>query len=174
MSVKTKLQNFLHERAMRKYRETNLNGAREDLFTQISHVGILFDANESQDRDAVLDYAERLRAEGIKVWLFGYFNSKIEGVTFKFDYIDLSQLNFSFLPKGEKIKAFIETPFDLLINLDTSVHAPLNYVAAASKAQFKIGPSKGNAMHYDLMIESREKELGKYIDQIRMIFNKIA
>ena len=52
MSVKTKLQSFLHERAMRKYRDTNLNGAREDLFTQIGYVGILFDANESRDRDA--------------------------------------------------------------------------------------------------------------------------
>jgi hypothetical protein len=174
MPLTTKLRNYLHERALRKYRGTNIDHAPVDLFNQIKSVGILFDANDARDRDAVLEFTAQLKAEGIDAWPFGFFNSKIEGLTFNFDYIDLNQLSFAYLPKGERIRKFIATEFDLLVNLDTAQYAPVNFIAAASKALFKIGPARGNPAHYDLMIDTAEKDLRKYIIEIRTTFNKIS
>jgi hypothetical protein len=174
MAMMLRLKDFLHNRIVGRYHETNLEKAPADHFSSIRSVGILFDAADSRDRDIVLDYAEQLRSQGIQVWPLGYFNSKVEGITFKFDFIDLTKLSFAFIPKGERVKEFIAKPFDLLVNLDSSLHKPLNYIAAASKALFKIGPANGNHQHYDLMIEMQEQDISKYIQEIRKTFNKIS
>lgn len=173
MPVISRLKTFLHKRAIAKFRGTNLNKLPENHFSSIKSIGILFEAIEAKDREIVLEYAELLKKMGIDVWPFGFFNSKIKDITFPFEFIDLTHVTFAFLPEGKRIAEFIATQFDVLINLDTSSHRPLNYIAAASKALFKIGPAHGNHAHYDLMIEMHEKDLARYIQDIRTTFNKI-
>ena len=173
MPVISRLKTFLHNRALARYPGTNLNMLPENHFSSIKSVGILFEAMDAKDREVVLGYAELLKKMGMDVSPLGFFNSKIKDITFPFDFIDLNNITFAFLPEGEKISKFIATPFDVLINLDTSSHRPLNYIAAASKALFKIGPAHGNHTHYDLMIEMHEKDLARYIQDIRTTFNKI-
>ncbi len=167
------LKKFLHNRAIGKFRSTNLNRLPENHFSTIRSVGVLFEATDAKDREVVLDYSSNLRKSGIEVWPFGFFDSKIKDITFPFDFIDLKSITFAFLPEGERIAKFIATPFDVLINLDTSSHMPMNYIAAASRALFKIGPAHGNHAHYDLMIEMHERDIAGYIQEIRTTFNKI-
>lgn len=174
MTLLLDLRDFLYRRALRKFKDTNLSKAPDNHFGQIRKVGIIFDANEAKDREAVMAYADRLRKTGINVWIFGYFNTKIEDITFPFDFIDTTSLSFAHLPKGEKIRDFIGTKFDVLINLDTAQYPAVGYIAAASQALFKIGPANGNPAHYDLMVESSSQDLRKYIDDIRTIVNKIS
>ncbi len=173
MSLTRRLKTFLYDRAIGKYRETNLNHVRENHFSSIRSIGILFEATDSADREVVLAFANQLRETGIEVWPLGYINSKVDGITFRFDFIDLNQLSFAWLPKGDHVTKFISTSFDVLINLDTEMHKPLNYIAAASKALFKIGPAQGDHKHYDLMVEMPEKDVSRYIQQIRNVFNRI-
>ena len=173
MPMIRRLKTFLFERAIGKYRETNLSHVPENHFSAIRSIGILFEATDAADREVVLAFAEQLRETGAEVWPLGFINSKVDGITFRFDFIDLTQLSFAWLPKGEHVRKFIATPFDVLINLDTNTHRPLNYIAAASKALFKIGPAQGDHSHYDLMIEMQEKDVSRYIHEIRSTFNKI-
>jgi hypothetical protein len=173
MPVIARLKKFLYQRAIRRYRSTNLNKVPENHFSVIRSVGILFDASQAHDREVILAYAERLRGSGIKVSLCGFFNSKVEGITFPFDFIDLKSVSFAGLPRGEHVEKFIEAPFDVLINLDMSLHRPLNYIAAASKALFKIGPAEGDQRHYDLLIGIPDRNMEKFIHEIRTTFNKI-
>jgi hypothetical protein len=120
-----------------------------------------------------MEYRSRLQHTGITVTLFGYFNSKVEGITFPFDFIDLDNLSFAYLPEGEAVRKFIATPFDVLINLDTEMYKPISYIAAASHALFKIGPAEGDHNHYDLMVTTHGKDVNQYIEQIRSVFNRI-
>lgn len=174
MPIVDKLRDYLHTRALRKFKATHLSQAPHNHFGQIRKIGILFDANEAGDREAVIEYADRLRKTGINVWIFGYFDAKIEQVTFPFDFFDKTHLSFAHLPKGEKVQQFINTRFDVLINLDVEQYPALNYIAAASQALFKIGPATADPLHYDLMIGSGSDNLRQYIDQIRSVFNKIS
>lgn len=173
MPLISRLKSFLHKRAVDKFHTTNLSKAPANHFSSIKTVGILFDATHDVERDTVLGYARRLREEGIVVALLGFFNTKVEGIDFNFPYIDLKNLSFSQIPHGSQVEHFIQTPFDVLINLDTAMHKPLNYIAAASKALFKIGPAEGDHKHYDLMIAAPNHDLTNYIEQIKTTFNKI-
>jgi hypothetical protein len=174
MALLSNLRKFIYDRALRKYRSTNLQKVSDHHFSNIKSVGIVFDANEAQDREAVMAYVQRLQNSGMDVWPFGFFHTKIDGVTFPFDFIDITELSFAKLPKGERIREFIQMPFDVLINLDTRLYPPINYICAASQALFKIGPAHGNPEHYDLMIETHEQHLNKYIEDIRKTFKKIS
>lgn len=173
MPLFSRLKSFLYQRAVNKFHSTNLAKAPAGLFSSIKSVGVLFDATHASDRELILGYANDLRAKGISVSLLGYFAAKIEGVDFKFDYIDLKNLSFAYIPHGEQVRTFINAPFDVLINLDSSMQKPLNYIAAASKALFKIGPAEGDHRHYDLMVTAPDKDLNTYIQHIKSTFNKI-
>jgi hypothetical protein len=174
MPLLSNFRKFLYQRAVRKYKSTNLEQVPDRHFVNIKSVGIVFDANEAKDREAVMAYVERLQNSGMEVWPFGFFDTKIVGVTFPFDFIDVTHLSFAQLPKGDRIREFIQAPFDVLINLDNLLYPPINYICAASQALFKIGPAHGNPDHYDLMIETHEKSLNKYIEEIRKTFKKIS
>lgn len=173
MALVLKIKDFLFKRALRKYKSTNLNHAPADLFAQIKTVGILFDAAEAKNREVILDYAGKLNSSGITTQLLGFIPSKVNGVSFSFDFIDVKNLSFSGIPQGQAIDNFINNRFDLLINLDTSMHKPLTYIAVASKAFFKIGPAHGEHHHYDLMISMQGNDIATYIQEIRTTFNKI-
>ena len=174
MPFLTRLRRFIYERALGRYTTTNVHQIGEKHFAEISSVGIVFDANEAADREAVLKYVDRLRNSGIEVWPFGFFHTRIMDVTFPFDFIDNTNLSFARLPKGERVREFIQTPFDVLINLDTVLYPPINYICAASRALFKIGPANGDPAHYDLMIDTHENTLERYIEEIRKTFKKIS
>ena len=169
----SRLKTFLYRRAIGKYRSTNISKVSENHFKKIRTVGILFDANDTKGREAVIGYRQQLQESGITVSLFGYFNSKVDGITFPFDFIDIRDLSFAYLPEGDRVRQFISTPFDVLINLDTQMHKPMSYMAAASRALFKIGPAQGDHNHYDLMIATEGNDIALYIEQIRSVFNKI-
>lgn len=173
MPLISRLKIFMHNRAMRKFRTTNLNKVPDNHFSTIKSVGILFLANDAKECDVVFRYRDQLEKTGFQVWPFGYFNFKVREKPTKFDFIDLTNLSFAYIPASDKITQFITKPFDVLINLDTASHRPLNYIAAASKALFKIGPAHGNHAHYDLMIDMHEHDLARYIQDIRTTFNKI-
>jgi hypothetical protein len=173
MSPFTRLKKFLFNRRIGKYHQTNLSRVPENHFSAINSVGIIFDATDSKVSSIVLAFVDQLRKKEFEVWPFGFFNSRNPGTPVTFDFIDLKQLSFAWIPEGERIQKFIDTPFDVLINLDTSAHRPLNYIAAASKALFKIGPAHGNHAHYDLMVEMHGSDLERYIQEIRTTFNKI-
>jgi len=55
------------------------------------------------------------------------------------DVIYRSDLNFLKLPPDKLIHQFINTPFDLLFDMDNLQNDVLTYICASSKAKFKVG-----------------------------------
>jgi hypothetical protein len=70
-----------------------------------------------------------------------------------FDYFSRKDLNWFGKPGGAKVNDFINTEFDLLINLDMSCAPVFDYIVGVSKAKLKCGLYKPETVPlYDFMI----------------------
>ncbi|NJM15859.1 MAG: hypothetical protein HC896_11270, partial [Bacteroidales bacterium] len=56
-------------------------------------------------------------------------------------------------PISVTVESFIQTKFDILINLSLEPSYPIEYVVALSNAQFKVGKFEQDNLHLDLMID---------------------
>jgi hypothetical protein len=135
-------------------------------------------------RNVVFPNIETVNSVGLV--LDGVMNEKManwnfqgESVTVQFiRYIDLkrgnenlpnaiyrSDLNFWKLPPAKLVHSFIETPFDLLINLAGINNDPVNYICAASKAKFKVC-YKPLGKIYDMVVELAEENKSELVKEI--------
>jgi hypothetical protein len=127
----------------------------------------LFDGTEPTDRERVLEFAEQLKNKGKKVKLLAFFNNKLKSGNFVFDHFNRLQLDFALRPKCQPCTDFMQQPFDLLLNLSPKTVLPLDYIAAHSKARFRVGPFTSKTFCYDLMIEQApQKGLNAFIQQV--------
>jgi len=130
-------------------------------------IGILFDAQDQHNREAVLAFHNRLKAENKEVQLLGYVKKRDPEATYHFPYLTPSDVTWYCQPKGGTAGYFIKYPFDLLINLCTYEHLPFEYISAISRATFRIGAfGKGSIEHYDYLVDGIEG-----MDEQRMIDN---
>lgn len=112
---------------------------------QGKNIGILYDATDKDTFEQMKDFFRDLKALGKNPVMLGYIN--YNQVTFhplarpEADYFFLNQLNWYKKPMGRVVQNFIDEPFDILINLSTLPLFQLDYIAAASKAGFKVGRS---------------------------------
>ncbi len=151
-------------------------------FNEIKTVGILFDASNSEDFDIVKRYVVFLREHLKKVKVIGYFNAKeIPGLTYsklEYDFFSNKELNWFGKPSAAIFKNFMEEKYDLLIDLNVHDHFSLKYIAAFSKASFKVGKyDENNTAVYDMMIDADNTENIKYflrqVDTYITMLNKV-
>lgn len=76
-----------------------------------------------------------------------------------------SDLNFWKLPPDRLVRPFIETRFDLLINLAGINNDVVTYICAASKAKFKVC-YKPLGKLYDLVIDLAEEKKNELTNEI--------
>jgi hypothetical protein len=168
----TRLRDILHKRELARFRETNIHLTEPDHFSKLRTIGITFDAAE--DFEPIMTFKKQLEQHEFEVTLLGYFNTREDPGVQRFNYFTNSTLNFKKVPTSEVTLKFIETPFDILINLDLNNNLALNYVAAASAALFKVGKAGNNTDFYDLMIElSNGGKVGQFIQEIRHTVNSM-
>ncbi|MDQ3015647.1 MAG: hypothetical protein M3R25_02855 [Bacteroidota bacterium] len=120
--------------------------------------GLLLDGSNPDDRNVVVGFAEQLRREGHRVRMLGFVESKMEGLSISFDVFTSQELTrFSKIPKSSLAEAFMEQPFDVLINMSIKFnHKPLDYISAVSHASFRIGPWYADQQNnpYDLCVDA--------------------
>lgn len=91
------------------------------------------------------------------------------------DIINNKNLNFRFQPDKAFVNEFVQTEFDILIDLSLSDQLPLLYLATMSRAGLKIGRFDENHKNiYDLMIHQKEDEtIESFAKQIFHYLNQI-
>ena len=131
-------------------------------------IGILFDASKSEHIDIVSKYSDQLRKLNKRIELLAYHKSTKNTETLKFPFFTRKELNWYLKPQGERVSRFMSKKFDLLINANIENCAPLEYIAALSKARYRIGYYDPKSVHnYDLMISlNQEQSLNHYMDQV--------
>ena len=75
------------------------------------------------------------------------------------DIITAKDLNWRYQPQKPFVKEFINTEYDLLIDLSLTEYLPLLYCSALSKAGLKVGRFQDDhQLYFDLMIHTSENE----------------
>ncbi len=141
-------------------------------FTQVEHIGIVYDAAFIEKENMVHQYANKLRSEGKKVFLLGFVDMKQLPGNKKFslqsEYFWKETLNGINLPSKTKLSRFLEMEFDWLLNLYLEPVLPLMAIAAYSHAKYRIGPAIENGVKYfDAIIDTgNKKDLAFLIEQM--------
>lgn len=138
-SFRLKIARFLLKKKLknthRKVRAIGLDKATE--------IGILYDATNRMEYESVKKLTNYLIEERKKVSTLGYINSKkgTEMMTphLHFRYFDNNHLSKLFIPNNNEVESFLNSPFQILIDLTLSDSFPLEYIASLSKARFKVG-----------------------------------
>jgi len=122
-------------------------------------IGILFDASETEDYELVRKYVNYLKELKKKPKAIGFFSTKeIPQTTYaklEFDYFSHKDVMWNGKPTGVAISNFINEEYDILIDLNIYDRFPLHYIAACSRARFKVGKrAPGTDAFLDMTIES--------------------
>lgn len=168
--TRTKIHDYLLGKELQNHQQTHfsmdLNAAKS--------IGLLLDATDLADREVVLKFAESLRKQDKEVKLLAYFSGSAKVANFIFTHFTQKDLDWALRPKNRDVQKFINQPFDILINLTPHGSLPLEYIAAFSKAKFRVGPSTDKTYCYELMIDSpAKKDLQSFIQQVTFFINKM-
>jgi hypothetical protein len=151
-------------------------------FDAVRSVGILFDASNTEDYELVKRYVVYLREHTKKVKVLGYFSAKeIPSLTYsklEYDFFSAKETNWFGKPLAAVTQNFIGEEYDLLIDLNIHDHFSLKYIAALSKAKFKVGKYKEeDETIYDMLIDADNTQTLKYflrqIDTYISMMNKV-
>ena len=142
-------------------------------------VGILFELTEDAVYYSIQKYLQKLQEKKIKVKALGYASNKLVTNHFlpvlSFDFFNPKQINWFLIPKAPCVQDFVDTDFDICINISSENVFPLKYIAGMSKARLKVGaygkemPGKkyNELSHiYDIMLLADENH-----DQIAFLEN---
>ena len=137
--IKTKAGNYFLKKGIdslqRNKKLVNINSA--------ASVGVLFELTDESVYYAIQKYFQKLQENKIKVKALGYSSNKLIANQFlpvlAFDFFNSKQINWMRIPKSECIKDFIESDFDICINIASDKVFPLKFIAGNSKARLKVG-----------------------------------
>lgn len=176
MSVLQNLQSFFYRRALRNRLEQKTRATKRKRAVNIAtakQIGILFDATELSEREAVLAYAKKLKKDQKKVSLLGYFRTDVGEADFPFPYFSKKEISWSGYPKGTEMEHFLEKEFDLLFFLRSMTNPIAEYIVTSANAGMKIGPLSDRPDTYDLMIDTDSAASTKqFIGQVEFILQK--
>jgi len=114
----------------------------------------------------------RLSEMNLKIRVVCYTDLKISPHYFipkiSQDIITAKEVNWKYQPQKPFVKDFIDTPFDILIDLSLTEYLPLLYFAALSNAGLKVGMFReDHQLYYDLMIHTAPDEtIDSFTEQV--------
>lgn len=144
-------------------------------FEDAQSVGILYKEKGEGFYILVKQYVKYLKSKhGIRdVMAFCYIDEKgnvphYQVHKLKYDYFDKSEVNWRMEPISSQATKFVETEYDILIDLEREPVLPLQFILARSRARFKVGYfGTGRSEYYDLMIDvPPHATFDEYINQV--------
>lgn len=176
-----RFRQWLFRRALRRLVAAQQRRRRPHTFASAGSVGIVFDAGREQTRKEVFELASTLRKHGKMVRLLGFYDVKNEPAPVQvekktdFEFFTRKDLSWIEQPRGEKVSAFLQGKFDLLLSLNPDDLLPLQWLAVQSPAPMKIGMATERLNDFDLAIETpRERGIRYFIEQLNLYLDKIV
>jgi hypothetical protein len=167
----------LKEKSIKKNLNVILNNRELDSGNnKIESLGIILNADETNDFETLKTIAETLNVRPNKLKIIAFTTSKKE-VTYSWN-VCFNPKDFTWKGKINNIElqSFLDTKFDILISYYSEDVLELKYLTAASKAKFKVGIFQKDKRFNDLIIKTEFKnikafkaELLKYVT----VLNKI-
>lgn len=169
--MKSGIKKYLWRRALNK-RLTGRDRKRQSAsLITANNVFVIYDASEEHQNKEAEVFFDQLKSLGVKVKSLGYAKYKIvphyciPQLTRQF--ICMKDLNILGIPSQSFLDDFIDEEFDLLISLDLDQNNILQYLAAISKAKFKVGFNHpDNLQYFDFLVGARQGDMQDYIKHL--------
>jgi hypothetical protein len=143
-------------------RLTALRRMKQDFnLDKVKKVGILWDASFETDFQYLAALNRKLSEAGRSVEVMAWIPAKVvsdrlTGLSYM-KFLRKDDLNWAFFPVSEDAKKFMETKYDLIIDINPSSLFQLTTLVALSPAPMKVGPDitdQPENTPYDLMIRT--------------------
>ncbi len=160
----------LKNRALKKGFEAELKKRKPSGgIKQLKTLAVLIDASNGVNILSLVKVADELGVKSANLKVIAYkkdYNEK-EGHVGEANYFNDKGVGNTGSFKSGLLQEFVSKEYDVLINFYTENHALINYVAAASKAKFKIGFGEVDNRINDLVIESVKGNTNIFIAELK-------
>jgi len=141
--------------------------------SSIRKIGIVWDASQTADFVSLSRFHQKMLERNIDVKIIGYYPGKDlpnQYTAIRFlSIIRRNELNFFYLPASTEADVFMNSRFDVLIDINFKKELTLNFLTALSAASFKVGlfSSEADSEIFDLMMEIKKPvKVESYLDQV--------
>jgi len=139
----------------------------------IRTIGIVWDASRPEDFSILTRFHQLMAEQNKDVRILGFYPGKelpdrYTAIRY-FNCMKRDEVNFFYCPVIPDAESFINTKFDLLIDINFSNHFPLLYASCLSQAVLKVGLAgeEPESSHFDLMISmTGPVSMEKYLEQV--------
>jgi len=148
-------------------------------FSNVKTIGLLYIVPEEHIFPVITEFVKFLQDNNKIVKALGFTNTDyIPHYCFPkltYDYFTKKNINWYGKPTHKFVDDFVNTDFDLMIDLHTSGNFTIQYIGYLCQSKFKVGKmSPPNLNNYDLMMNVAEEiELKEYIEQIKHYITQI-
>ncbi|NVN95233.1 MAG: hypothetical protein HXX18_08120 [Bacteroidetes bacterium] len=158
MNIFYKIKEFAGNHYLNKHLPKNHRFRKIVNLDNAKTLGIIYELKDELTYNHINRFIKFLQDKQINVKAIGYFDGNIRPIyaieKLSLDYYDRKDLNWYAKPKGNYVADFIQTDFDILIDLSLNNIFQTKYIAAMSKAKFKVGKDgENNKVIFDLMID---------------------
>jgi len=165
---------ILKQRLKRVRRQKKFNNLRN-----AHKIGIVWDGTNTDDFEAVSAFYQDMLKINIQVDIVCYYPKTILPDKYTairyLTCIKKTDLNFFCIPGSDDIDEFINTPYEILIDVNNNNHFPLKFISLLSRAEFKVGP--GNSDYKDKLDMTininRKNDLVYYLQQVKLYLEMI-
>jgi hypothetical protein len=143
----------------------NINSAKS--------VGLVWDATDPEGLSALSQFYQKMVERNIDVKIMGvypgkYLPNKLTAIRY-LTCLKKEDINIFYRPVSREAESFINTRFDILIEINFRDLFPLRYISYLSLAGFKVGifDKTNDNSPFDLMMECNEStDINNYLFQV--------
>ncbi|HOO99691.1 MAG TPA: hypothetical protein PLV06_06870 [Bacteroidales bacterium] len=139
----------------------------------VRNIGIVWDASNTGDFPALSRFHLQMQERKINVKILGYYpEPELPDQYTAIRYLSCirrKELNYFYIPGSTETDVFINTKFDVLIDINFNKVFPLIYITSLSKSLFRVGlfTTEQESAPYDLMMEMKMPvSIDNYLEQI--------
>ncbi len=139
----------------------------------IKKIGIVWDATKTGDFSSLSKFHQKMQERNVDVKVIGYHPGKElpdQYTAIRFlSCIRRNELSYFYLPFSTEADVFINSRFDVLIDINFDKVFPLQYITRLSSANFKVGlfNSEADSSTFELMMEIKKPvQVENYLTQV--------
>ncbi len=140
MTAFQKIRTAIYKKILKRRLKTENHPHHSVLLRDAKRIGVLFDATDSSNFVAIKHMSDQWKKAGKRVDFLGFIDAKHTIDLINHPHINRSNLSFFYIPKGNEVDFFLNTPFDILLYAHNSFSPPLFYLSLFSKARMRVGP----------------------------------
>jgi hypothetical protein len=141
--------------------------------SQAKSLGIVWDASNPDEFNILSQFQKKMAERNIDVKIIGYYPgkelpAKLTAIMY-LTCLRKDAINLIYRPVSKEAEAFMNTRFDILIDINFKKVYPLLYITSLSMAGFKVGvyESENSESVFDLMMEYKSNiDVNSYLTEV--------